>query len=254
MLRSFWILALAAFLLGGAPSAHAYLVFFGEDLNDSEDDPLAAFPNASAAEADFLALLDGAGTEDFEGFAEGDAEPLNLMFGGVLATLSGGDGMIASVDAGETNTVGRYGTSPTNYWDVEAGDDGDFLITFSEPVAAFGFFGVDIGDFGGDLELLLGLEGGGDELFDVENTQGAGGSTGGSVLFYGVVAEEDDELISTVAFLTASGDGDAFGFDDFTVGTREQTMPPAPNPVPEPGTAFLVGLGLVGLGARRRRV
>ena len=251
MLRSFWTLALTAFLLGGAPPAHAYLEFFGEDPNDSETVPLAAFPNASMAEANFLALLNGVATEDFEGFAEGDAQPLGLVFDGVLATLSGGNGTIASVEAGETNTVGRYGTSPTNYWDVVAGDEGDFLITFSEPVAAFGFFGVDIGDFGGDLELLLGLEGGGEELFDVENTQGSGGDTGGSVLFYGLVADEDDDLITTVSFLTASGDGDAFGFDDFTVGTREQMMPP--DSIPEPGTALLVGMGLVGLGARRRR-
>ena len=253
LLRSIGLFLIVVLAVGNAPPAHSYLFFFGEDLNSSEGVPLGTFPNASSAEADFLAVLAGTGTEDFEGFATGTAGPLNLTFPGAgNATLQGGDGVIATVGAGLTNGLGRYGTSPQNYWEVAAGGTGDFEIAFSEDVAAFGFFGVDIGDFGGDLSLEASLVGGATETFDVDHTIGAAASTGGSVIFWGVIAEAGDALFQSVAFLTDSGDDDVFAFDDFTIGVPEQVEPP-PNPIPEPTTALLLGIGLCGLGARARR-
>ena len=38
------------------------------------------------------------------------------------------------------------------YWEANAND---FSVSFSNPVAAFGFFGIDIGDFGGSLSLAF---------------------------------------------------------------------------------------------------
>ena len=38
---------------------------------------------------------------------------------------------------------------------MAAGFGGDFTVSFSEDVGAFGFYGIDIGDLGGDLTLQL---------------------------------------------------------------------------------------------------
>ena len=240
---------LALALGAPAPAAHAnFLTFFGEDLNNSATVPLAAFPNSIAAETDFLSNLVGVGTEDFESFATGTGEPLGLTFPGAgAATLSGGGGEIETVTPGTTNGFGRYATSGSNYWEVEAGGANNFVVDFDAPVAAFGFFGVDIGDFGGQLELEL--TNGVMETLTVPNTLGSGGSTDGSVLFFGAIATNSAHDFTSVAFLTESGSGDVFAFDDFTVGSREQVQ------VPEPATLALVGAGLAGVGfaARRRR-
>lgn len=228
-------------------TASAFSVFFGEDINNSESTPIAAFPNASAAEASFLSNLIGVGTEDFEGFTDGTTAPLALVFPGAgTATLSGGNGTVSSVAAGSTNGVGRYGVSPTNFWEVDAGG-GSFVIDFSAPVAAFGFYGVDIGDFGGQLQLQLNDTA--NTLLTVNNTIGSSGSTGGSVLFYGIIISDLTEQFSQVTFNMSTGQGDFFAFDDMTVGSREQAIVP----VPAAGALLLSGMALAGITAVRRK-
>ena len=233
-----------------ASPAQAIQIFFGEDLNSSATVPLPSFPNASSAESDFLSNLVGTGTEDFEGFADGTDTPLNLTFpgstGNITATLSGGGGQIESIPAGQTNGGGRYGTSPNNFFEVEAGGANNFEVEFNTPIAALGFFGVDIGDFGG--QLTLELSNGTTQMFTVPNTVGSGGSTDGSVIFYGLIADNSSETFTTVSFLTTTGDNDVFAFDDFTVADIEQVNP---NPIPEPPSiiAFLI-LGSLGLAMK----
>lgn len=250
--------AALAFALMGQP-AQAYLVFFGEDANSSEDVPLNAFPNASAAEASFLSFLVGVGTETFEGFPVSQEEPLELEFPGAgMATLSDSEGMIRRLNKGDAD-FGRYGVTddgdPEQYWQVRAGPDtGDFDITFAaeDGVAAFGFWGIDLGDFGGTLQLSFMTT---DETmvdFLVPHQIGMMASNGGSVVFWGVIAEEDDPAFTMVDFLTTKVKDrfkETFAFDDFTIGSREQIEPP----IPEPSTALLIGMGLLGLGMSRRR-
>ena len=214
--------------------ANAYSFFFGEDLNSSATNPLASFPNASAAEADFLTNLVGVGTETFESFAVGTVDP-NLTFptpSEVISANLDGNGSVRSVTPGRTNGFGRYATSGSKYFEAVAAEGGN-IVSFNEPIAAFGFFGVDIGDFGGQLQLVLADNT--TTTLTIPNTiSEAFGETDGSVLFYGLIAENEDETFTSVAFeLNAPGTGtasDVFGFDDFTIGSLEQVNPPTSIP------------------------
>ncbi|WP_449244736.1 PEP-CTERM sorting domain-containing protein [Desulfobacca acetoxidans] len=210
--------------------------FFGEDLGLGEGTPLSSWPNAAAARSSFLSNLVGVGTENFESYADGTGAPLAITFPGAgTATLSG-TGYVNSVTPGTTNGVGRYATSGSNYWE----GSGTFYIEFDSPVAALGFYGIDIGDFSGQVTLKT--ENGVTTNYTIPNTVNG---KGGSVLFYGVI-DTDNPFITATFGNTASGT-DYFGFDDMTIGSVEQVQP-----APVPGALMLLGTGLLGLLGLRR--
>lgn len=128
--------------------------------------------------------------------------------------------------------MGRYGVSPENFW--QTGDRG-FSIKFSKAVAAFGFYGVDIGDFDGNLVIEL------DNGF--KTTLLTAGSPGGSVLFWGII--DKDSPFTTVSFSNTAAGTDFFAFDNMTIGSLAQV-------VPEPGSYALLGLGLALLASLRK--
>jgi hypothetical protein len=241
-----------ALLLSAAPVDAQ--VYFGSD-NTGSSSTRATLVNSTAAQASFLAQLTGVGTETFEGFAVGTATPLNLAFPGAgTATLSGGSNACVShilwsacsnrvneSTPGGTNGFGRYPISGSNYFEVDAGN---FRIDFSSSVAAFGFYGVDIGEFGGTLALRF-FDGGSvlyEQAVDIETGDG-------SAFYFGYINSANP--FTAVEFVRGGAGGDIFAFDDMTIGSREQV-----SRVPEPASAALVLTGLAALGvvARRRRV
>lgn len=234
---SFLLVAITVVALENA--AADPITFFGEDINLSGDpNTEIAHPNSDAAEALFLANVTGAGTETFEGFAPQTESPLAIAFPGAgIATLTGS----GEVWSGTTG-AGQYSTSGENFWLAPTG--GNFEIDFSNPIAAFGFYGVDVGENGGTLSLVLTVSGGGTLVLPVPHTSGASGSTDGSVLYFGFY--DTTNTYTSVRFVNPD-QTDFFGFDDMTIASAEQVRP-----IPEPTTLILFGSGL-GFAAWRRR-
>jgi hypothetical protein len=245
--------AMAAVTLATLPTAaSAQSEFFGEDLFGFPSSAgvvsrSLVFPTASAAQALFLAALTGdVGTETFESLLHGTATPVPLTFPGAgLATVTG-SGVVHSYGvSGEWRGNDRYPTSGDRFFDVLAG--GDFAVQFATPVAAFGFFGVDIGDVAGQLSLEF-VAAAGTTTVVVPHTVGSGQSTTGGVIFYGRIDAANP--FTEVRFLNDTP-GDNFAFDDMTIASVAQVRT-----APEPSTLALLATAMAaggGLAAWRRR-
>ncbi len=262
MRRTLTALAMAATLSSFAGTANAaYMMYSGVDLNPNNPNPLVNVPNSAAAEAVFLSKLKpGVSTENFESLTVGTGAPLTLSFASgtagdsVKATLSGGQGVVATSDL-----QGRYSipsATSSQFWLVDATSGNDtFTVTFDRNIAAFGFYGTDVGDFSGLLWIEL-LSAAGTVL---DTLAVPSSNTDASALYFGVTAgapADDFRSIRFVAALTdpTSGAFDTFGFDNFTVATRAQLPDDNGGPpgVPLPGTIALLGAGLAALGMSRR--
>lgn len=246
--------------------------FFGQDIPSGGNPyPLltdGSRPNAHGADVLFQAQLPGMPLfESFEGFAFApDANtPANnttfpflnsnapgpINFGpagtatidtaammGATAGVVSRQGTVSTGGGGATEFErGRYAAFGDNYLRANAAD---LMLTFSIPQRAFGFWGVDIGDFGGTLELML--QGGAVLTFDIDATSDQKEDSG-SVLFWGVTVQEPGMTFTGIRFRNTNFDGslrdDIFAFDHFTVSTQV-FIPPLPT---------TVGLGMAGFGA-----
>lgn len=214
----------------------APVTFFGQDINNAGDpNELAAHTNADMARSSFFSNLVGVGTETFESIAAGSASPTVSFAGAGSATLAGGNVRTGSDGAG------RYPISGSKYY--YAGTS-NFTINFSQAVSAFGFYGIDIGDFGGQLTLTL--TNGGTQTVTVPNQISSTGQISGSVLYFGLY--DTVNSFTAITFGNNSGGNDVFAFDDFSVGSLQQIKP-----LPEPATLALVGSSLAALAFLRRR-
>ena len=275
--------ALGLSLALAGPASATYLTFFGEDINTTPDVnnppgnvPLASLTNSNAANVLYRQkLASTVGTETFETFASGTTGSLQVNFAGngVQATLSGGLGEVIQVDQG-TSSFGKYSvpsplpgqTVAEKLWAVDVSSDSasTFEVNFSTSVAAFGFYGIDVGDQGGKVELDL-LDDKGNVITslsyvtgDLLHSTSTNSSTDGSVFFFGFVAGASDPLFNGVRFRSSapSTNPDGIGFDNFSVALRSEiqcTVNCGGGPVPEPQSILLLATALLGLRLAGRR-
>ncbi|MBI3792600.1 MAG: PEP-CTERM sorting domain-containing protein [Gemmatimonadetes bacterium] len=239
-------LAIGILAVAACASAASAQKHFGLDYGNSGSPP-ATFANSGLARTSFLGSLVGVGTETFESFSAGTV-PATLTFPGA-GTASFASGLGGSIYNTGMACCGRYPGSGVNYLETQSASSGStFSISFSAPVAAFGFFGTDIGDFGSQLSLQFWLGG---SVIDTWLLPYVAASSydptlDGSAMYVGYI---NTGLFDRVDFLGTNG-SDYFGFDDMTVGSLQQV-----NTAPEPGTWALMatGLGMAALVMRRRR-
>ncbi len=228
------LLVTAAAMAIASPALAAPTIYFGE--NQSPASGVSGAP-VTARNQFLAALTAGVSTENFDSRPLG-SPPIALSFTGGLGTISAtltGGGVLQ----GAPNT-GAYATSGRQYYD---NNFNAFKISFTTAIAAFGFYGTDIGDVSQQLQITLDQGLSSQRSFTVNNTVNG---NNGSLLFWGIT--DTAQTFTSVSF--AQSGSDRFGFDDLTVGDVAQV-----NPVPEPATwAMMIGgVGMVGGSLRNRR-
>ncbi|UTA47358.1 PEP-CTERM sorting domain-containing protein [Simiduia sp. 21SJ11W-1] len=215
--------------------------------------------NAAAGEAAFMAFLAGPTVvEDFNslGTAPTYGTTDQNSWEDHAASYSTNVGTFALITAGqagsnlhnnhlmiESSRTGEYGrealaSDAQDLW-LDSNDARQVTWTFDNPATAgmnaFGFFMADASDVGATLTLMF--DDGTYSDSYVISPYLASGNMG-----YVSVKSSMSIMGATLSFNNSNGN-DGWGIDDVTVGR-----------LPEPGTFLLLGLGLLGLGAARRRV
>jgi len=219
LLASFAITGLALLV---SNSASAYTIYQSEDPNFSST-PIP-FPAGTAAESNFIGSLPGTVlTETLDGLTP-PAISGQSIFGG-LATLSqpGSGGMVLgsyySCYLGSQCIQGFPNVNPA------------FEINFSNPVAGFGFWASEQNTVGDHFTVVI--NGGAVTL---------GPSTiSGFSSFYGFIADNSSEYITSLAFDSSNPSGGFLTIDQFTTAQAPAQATGVPGPIPVLGSAAAFG-------------
>lgn len=209
------ILAAASFSANAAP-----VVYIGGDNNVSS---LAHMVNAQAMAAAFDAVAGLGITYDFESATL----PSNLTISGGTRTNNSGCGALCGIN---TTVGGQFFQSLVG---------GSVTFNFANPVDAFGFYVTGLQTDLVQQQTITYVDG--SSVSQVINFPSA---TGGGGAFVGFI-----DYGQSVASVTFNATNDILTFDDLRFGNSVND----PNPVPEPTTLALFGLGLMGLASARRR-
>jgi hypothetical protein len=251
--------------IGLALPAQALSLYTGYDANPNATStnsvvlPLASRTNSIAAYNSYKANLGGSGvtTESFE-TATADKTPIDGLvqsLSGVTATYSytkktDGSSVGATVQKADANGLTNAGTFPTDgIQGISINSANNFKIKFASPLAAFSFWGTDLGDSKNTLTVVLRKAGLNVQSKLIDYLDANAGQS--SVFFFGGIAQNAAEQFDEVELLSSiSSTGDAIGIDQLTVGTAAQLTPQSSNAVPTP--ALLPGLIALAAGALRR--
>ncbi len=198
-------------------------IYFGEDVSPwgwggPNDVPRpTSIPNTQRAASAFAARLPGILSEGFEGLAT-DSIPTSVVFGTNVATLTGQVDIRTATDPAMT-LGGQFPISGTNFLNLRTESPGFFMLEFSQPQAAFGFYGTDFGEpLGMDISFQH-MDGTTNTVvLPITRPQGSGGA-----FFFGYISQTN--AFVRVFFRRLGTGDDWFGFDDMTIATPDQVHP-----------------------------
>ncbi len=240
----------AAAILVNSGTAHA-VTFNGYDENTTSV-PLTALtaPESQKAFNDFSSRLNSTTlvTESFESFpTTKPIDGLSTVISGTTANFSykkksdgsSGTGTVQKATASGANKgFTNSGTYPTDgVQGISINSDSTLSISFSNPLAAFGYFGTDLGDNGNVLTMNFYRQG---ILISTYPIPVNVNSFNSSEYFFGFIADNPSQYFDRVDFVSSiASNGDAIGIDQIKIGTSAQVVP-----VPEP--ASILGTLLFG--------
>lgn len=191
-----------------------YLVYEGENTTPGA----TAVGDPVTARTAFMQRLNpGVDVEDFEGWSVG-TQFLNVAraLNGLNLTITRpGYGAATNFYVNNGSTSGRFNTTPSGSHFLEAcGADplSPAVLSFSSPIAFFGCYFTDLGDFSGQLTIELTKVDASTVTIDINHTLGA---PDGSLYFWGFV--DDLDTYTQIRIITDS-DEDFFGIDDLCYG------------------------------------
>jgi PEP-CTERM motif len=209
---------------------------------------------AQAAESAYLSSLGGLSvvTEHFEGVAAGtySGDPGSFVTSvGTFGPVTPGNNStgqacgtkcndgLAILDAAMSPYSGRFAVEGTDGHWLDSNDYKAMSWTPSTFVTSVGFFVTDINDV--------------NALFGVQSFQPFSHGLNNGQIFY--ITVTDSAGIGALQFLSDAGSvqNDGFGIDGFSAASPRTSR--AGTPVPEPNSLFLLGAGVAGLAAWRRR-
>jgi hypothetical protein len=200
----------------------SWTIYTGMDINGISDIPLPAFLmiNSSIAQAQFALALSSPGVEDFETQPIGPVPLVNTSFpkaggGTINVTITGTALQVFDQPAG-TAADGRYSipsaTSSRFLRVATTTSPGSVIITADQDIRAVGFYATDIGDFGGDVSVILKDSGGTIVQTFIIPRDPVDINNDGSVFFWGVVGG-GSAAFRRVELITTLGAGDVIGVD-----------------------------------------
>ena len=226
----------------------ALQIFFGQDAGLGKNTRMVNRPHADEVRDRFLSHLVDVKTENFDKFRSGCYDDLFVNFSKTDSVILHGKGCIRNFPTG-TNGAGRYPISGNKYWDTFS----NFSIILQQPVAALGFYASDIGDFNGYLTLTLKNDTSATTL-TIPSTPNCPDDSvdclDGSVLYFGIIAQDPSEFFTEVIFGNVGETGDFFGFDNLSIGSVKIEPALPPKSIPEANSAWAtLAFGVLGVGS-----